>query len=88
MKRIIVDFAKLTTDILDLLAKKYPNGYVYSDVISFKNTKGENIRTVEVRTEDTIYLVKISAKLEQTLEDYIDDESSFEEDEDLEDLDD
>jgi hypothetical protein len=88
MKRIIVDFAKLTTDILDLLSKKYPNGYDYSDVISFKNTKGENIRTVEVSTEDTIYLVKISAKLEQTLEDYIDDASSFEEDEDLEDLDD
>jgi hypothetical protein len=88
MKRIIVDFAKLTTDILELLAKKYPNGYDYSDVISFKNTKGENIRTVEVKTEDTIYLVKISAKLEQTLEDYIDDESSFEEDENLEELDD
>ena len=85
MKRIIVDFAKLTTDILDLLAKKYPNGYNYSDIISFKNTKGENIRTVEVRTEDTIFLVKISAKLEQTLEDYIDDESSFEVDEDLDD---
>jgi hypothetical protein len=88
MKRIIVDFSKLTTDILDLLSKKYPNGYDYSDVISFKNTKGENIRTVEVSTEDTIYLVKISTKLEQTLEDYIDDASSFEEDEDLEDLDD
>jgi hypothetical protein len=88
MKRIIVDFAKLTTDILDLLSKKYPNGYGSSDVISFKNTKGENIRTVEVSTEDTIYLVKISAKLEQTLEDYIDDVSSFEVDEDLEDLDD
>jgi hypothetical protein len=88
MKRIIVDFAKLTIDILDLLAKKYPNGYDYSDVISFQNAKGENIRTVEVRTEDTIYLVKISAKLEQTIEDYIDDESSFEEDEKLEDLDD
>jgi hypothetical protein len=40
-----------------------------------------------VKTEDTIYLVKISAKLEQTLEDYIDDESSFEEDENLEEID-
>lgn len=88
MKRIIVDFAKLTTEILDLLAKKYPNGCNYSDVISFKNIKGENIRTVEVKTEDTIYLVKISAKLEQTLEDYIDDKSSFEEDENLEEIND
>ena len=49
MKRVIADFAKLTKNILDLLAKKYPNRYDYSDVISFKNTKGENIRTVELR---------------------------------------
>jgi hypothetical protein len=30
-----------------------------------------------------IYLVKISSKLEQTMEDYVDDETSFEESEDL-----
>ena len=43
MKRVIVDYAKLTTDILDLLVEKYPDGYDYSDVISFKNAKGETI---------------------------------------------
>ncbi|WP_088322864.1 hypothetical protein [Polaribacter tangerinus] len=83
MKRVIVDYAKLTTDILDMLVEKYPSGYDYSDIISFKNSKGETIKTVEVRTDDTIYLVKISSKLEQTMEDYIEDEDSFDEDEDL-----
>jgi hypothetical protein len=83
MKRIIVDFAKLTAEILDLLVDKYPSGYDYSDIISFKNTKGETIKTIEVRTEMVIYLVKISSKLEQTMEDYVDDETSFEESEDL-----
>jgi len=39
MKRIIVEYAKLTTEILDLLIDKYPYGYDYSDVISFKNAK-------------------------------------------------
>lgn len=82
MKRIIVDYSKLTTDILDLLIEKYPDGYNYGDVISFKNAKGEVIKAIEVRTEDTIYLVKISLKLEQTMEDYAEDEDSFEEDED------
>jgi len=32
-----------------------------------------------VRTEDTIYLVKISLQLEKTMEDYTDDETSFDE---------
>ena len=77
MKRVIVDYAKLTKDILNMLIENYPDGYDYSDIISFKNIKGENIKAVEVRTEDTIYLVKISSKLEQTMEDYADDEESF-----------
>ncbi len=31
MKRIIVDYAKLTTNILDLLVDKYPDGYNSED---------------------------------------------------------
>ena len=34
-----------------------------------------------MRTEDKIYLVKISSKLEQTMEDYADDEESFDDNE-------
>ena len=83
MNRVIVDYAKLTTNILDMIVEKYPDGYEYSDIISFKNTKGETIKAIEVRTEDTIYLVKISLRLEQTMEDYAEDEDSFDEDEDL-----
>ncbi|WBX73096.1 hypothetical protein PG913_09410 [Tenacibaculum pacificus] len=79
MKRVIVEYKKLTTDILDLLIEKYPDGYDYTDIISFKNTKGETVKAVEVKTDDTLYLVKISAMLEQTMEDYSEDEESFEE---------
>ena len=78
MKRVIVDYEKLTTDILDLLVEKYPDGYDYSDIISFQNSEGKKISTVEVRTDATVYLVKISSKLEQTMEDYQEDDSSFE----------
>ncbi|AUC23096.1 hypothetical protein BTO15_13770 [Polaribacter sejongensis] len=81
MKRVIVEYAKLTTDILDMLVEKYPDGYDYEDIISFKNAKGETIKAVEVKTADTVYLVKISSKLEQTMEDYAEDEDSFDEDE-------
>ena len=59
MNRVIVEYAKLTTDILDMLVEKYPDGYDYSNVISFKNSKGETVKAIEVRTEETIYLEKL-----------------------------
>jgi hypothetical protein len=77
MKRVIVDYSKLTSDILDLLVEKFPTGYGYNDIITFKNAKGETVRAVEVKTDDTIYLVKISLKLEETMEDYDADEDNF-----------
>ncbi|GGC96502.1 hypothetical protein GCM10011508_24700 [Flavobacterium lutivivi] len=76
MKRIIVDYAKLTGDILNLLVEKFPDGYDDSDVIRFKNAQNELIEAVEVRTEDTIYLVKVSKKLASRME-------KFDEDDDL-----
>jgi hypothetical protein len=79
MKRVIVDYAKLTANILDLLIEKHPDGYEYEDVLKFKTAKGDTIKAIEVRTEDTIYLVKISSLLEKTMEDYSDDETSFDE---------
>ena len=83
MKRIIVEYAKLTTDILDMLIEKYPDGYDYNDVISFKNAKGDTVKAIEVKTEDTIYLVKISERLENAMEEYADDEDFFEDNDDF-----
>jgi hypothetical protein len=77
MNRVLIDFEKLTTQILDLLVEKYPDGYDHSDIISFKNVKGETIKAIEVKTEETIYLVKISSRLDQTIENYFDDEDAF-----------
>lgn len=88
MKRVIVDYAKLTSDILDLLVEKFPTGYGYKDIITFKNAQGETVRAVEVSTEDTMYLVKISLKLEETMEDYDADEDNFDDVHDTDDLDD
>mgnify|MGYP006369691303 FL=1 len=73
MKRIIVDYAKLTGDILNLLVEKFPDGYDDTDIIRFKNAKDELVEAVEVRTEDTIYLVKVSPKLANRMEKYDED---------------
>ena len=74
MKRVIVDYAKLTNEILNLLVEKFPDGYDDSNIISFRNAKNELIEAVEVRTEDTIYLVKVSTKLSDRIENYDEDE--------------
>lgn len=77
MKRVIVDYKKLNQEILDLLVEKYPDGYESSDVIKFRNAQKEVVEAVEVRTEDTIYLVKVSKRLADTMENYEEDEDDF-----------
>ena len=79
MKRVIVDYAKLTNEILNLLVDRFPDGYDDSHIIRFRNAKNELIEAVEVRTEDTIYLVKVSTKLATRLE-------NFDEDDDIDDV--
>ena len=69
-KRVIIDYSKLTDDLLRYLVEKYPDGYDDRDVISFRNAKNELIEAIKVETDETIYLVKISTKLEQTMEDF------------------
>lgn len=74
MKRVIVDYAKLTNEILNLLVEKFPDGYDDSNIVRFRNAKNELIEAVEVRTDDTIYLVKVSTKLADRIENYDEDE--------------
>ena len=81
LKRVIVDFKKLTPEVLKLLVERYPDGYDDRNVITFRNAQGERIEAVEVVTEDTKYLVKISSKLEVTMANYdVDDYEDFEDD--------
>ncbi|MBO0324356.1 hypothetical protein J0X14_18760 [Muricauda sp. CAU 1633] len=85
LKRVIVDYKKLTPEVLKLLVDKYPDGYGDNDVINFRNLKGELIEAVEVSTDDTKYLVKISSKLEHTMANF-DDDDDDDNDLDTEDL--
>ena len=74
MKRLIVDYKKLTPEILALLVEKYPDGYSDRDIIIFKNAKNETVEAVEVRNDDTIYLVKVSTRLATRMENYDEDD--------------
>ncbi|MFD2562843.1 hypothetical protein [Aquimarina rubra] len=70
LKRVIVDFKKLNNNILDLLVERYPDGYDEDDIITFRNAQNEIVECVEVKTEDTLYLVKVSKRLVAAMEDH------------------
>lgn len=78
MRRVIVDIKKLTPELLAMLVDRYPDGYDDDDIITFKNAHNDTIEAVEVRTEDTIYLIKVSSRLASVM-------ANFDEDELLED---
>ncbi|GGI56653.1 hypothetical protein [Winogradskyella haliclonae] len=81
LKRVIVDFKKLTPEIMSLLVSKYPDGYDDEHIISFRNAKNELVEAVTVATDDTKYLVKVSSTLAMTMANY--DEETYEEDLDI-----
>jgi DNA-directed RNA polymerase subunit delta len=85
MKRVIVDYSKLTGEILNLLVEKFPDGYDDSNIVRFKNAKNETIEAVEVRTVDTIFLVKISTKLSDRIINFDEDDELADDMEDSED---
>lgn len=73
MKRIIVGIEKLTPNILNLFVNKFPEGYGDNDIIEFKNANGETIKAVELKSEDTIYLVKIGKRMTEIIQEFEED---------------
>ena len=63
MRRVIIDYKRLDRTVAALLIDMYPHGYGDDDIIVLKKPNGELIEAVEVRTDDTIFLVKISQSL-------------------------
>jgi len=75
LKRVIVDYKKLDNHILNLLVEKYPEGYDDADIVTYRNANNEVVECIEVRTEDTAYLVRVSKRLVMAMEDYDDSEN-------------
>lgn len=84
MKRLIVDYKKLSGKILNLLDSQYPFGYDDDDIIKFKLASGEIAEAIEVRSEDTVYLIKVGSKLTQIIKE--NKKNNFEKEDDFVDL--
>lgn len=63
MIRKLVDYKKLDHTLAALLIETYPYGYGDDDIITFRNASGEIVEAVELKTEEAIYMVKISKSL-------------------------
>lgn len=74
MKRIIKDYTNVTPEQLELIAKAYPDGIDTDMVITFTSPKGEYIRALEVRTDDILYLFKMSSGLLAKIDDHTEDD--------------
>jgi len=62
-KRVIKDYNTLTQEHIDLINEHYPNGFENENLVSFVTPKGQFIKALEVRTDDTIYLFKIDKNM-------------------------
>ncbi|WP_299534273.1 hypothetical protein [Ulvibacterium sp.] len=72
MIRKLVDYKKLDHALAALLIETYPDGYGDDDIITFKNAHGEIVEAVELRTQDVLYLVKISKSLSSFISNFED----------------
>ena len=63
MLRKLIDYKKLDHQLAALLIETYPDGYGDDDILTFRNAHGELVEAVELKTNDTLYLVKISKSL-------------------------
>lgn len=65
-KKVVTDYSKLNEELIKLYEETYPTG-IAGNTIRFPNAKGEIVTAVRLETEDTIYLVKVSAKPKEVL---------------------
>ena len=70
LTRRLIDYKKLSHELAALLIETYPYGYGDEDIIAFKNANGDHVQAVELRTEDCLYLVKISKSLASFIENF------------------
>ena len=63
IKRVIKDYNTLSKEHIDLINEHYPNGFENDNLVSFVTPKGQFIKALEVRTDDTIYLFKIDKNM-------------------------
>ena len=71
MKRVIVDYANSHSELLSRIDELYAPSYQFDKLITFKSSDGKTKKCIEIKLNDTIYLVKMDRFL-----DFDDDENN------------
>lgn len=69
-KRILVDYQNVPHNVLELIQDKFPFGFDELDLIKYKNSKGETVKSIPIETEENYYLVKTNIELQKKLDNF------------------
>jgi len=72
-KRIVIDYTKLSEDIINRIKIEYPEGYE-DNLIMFTNAKGAFVSALPFETDDIYYLIRMT---ETEAREIIEDDDDF-----------
>lgn len=81
-KKLVISYNNLSPDILDLVKKKYPTGYL-NHVIKVTKPNNDFFYAITLDTEDTSYLIKVNVKIDTKPKDDDDDKDFFSDSDDI-----
>ena len=64
MKRVIVDYANAHSELLSKIDELYAPSFQFDKFITFKSSDGKTKKCIEIKLNDTIYLVKMDRFLD------------------------
>lgn len=76
MKRVIVDYANAHSELLSRIDELYAPSYQFDKFITFKSSDGKTKKCIEIKLNDTIYLVKMDRFLDFDKDENNDDENN------------
>ncbi|HRN37819.1 MAG TPA: hypothetical protein PLV70_12450 [Flavobacteriales bacterium] len=71
MERRIRSFDTLTEELRDKLQEQYPDGIENHHIRTVSTPKGENLRVIELRTPEVMYLIKLTAESRQEMDEFL-----------------
>lgn len=81
-KKMVISYNKLTPELLDLVKKKYPYGYLNS-VIKVSKPNNDFFYAITLDTDDASYLIKVNVKIDTKIKDEDDEKEFFSENDDI-----
>jgi hypothetical protein len=81
-KRLVISYNNLSPDVLELVKKKYPYGYLNS-VIKVTKPNNDFFYAITLDTDDTSYLIKVNVKIDTKAKDEDEEKDFFSDNDDI-----